>query len=67
MATRLYRWPTVYLELYVMNSCEVSDRVKVGDYEWTRRVAGKKWPSIFREYVDGVAEGVVDYVKKTRP
>ena len=67
MATRLYRCPTVYLEPYVMNSCEVFERVQAGDYEGTKRVAGKKRPSIFREYVEGVVEGVLDYVKKTRP
>ncbi|HEY5036565.1 MAG TPA: hypothetical protein VII74_05485 [Chthoniobacterales bacterium] len=67
MATRLYHCPTVYLEPYVMNSEEVFARVEAGDYEGTRRVAGKKRPSIFREYVDGVVEGMVAYFKKTRP
>ncbi|MGI8432984.1 MAG: hypothetical protein ACR2MW_11935, partial [Chthoniobacterales bacterium] len=51
MATRLYRCPTIYLEPYVMNSRAVFDRVQAGDYEGTKRVAGKKRPSIFREYV----------------
>jgi hypothetical protein len=67
MATRLYHCPTVYLEPYVMNSEEVFARVEAGDYEGTRRVAGKKRPSIFREYVDGVVDGMVAYFKKTRP
>ncbi len=67
MAMRLYHCPTIYLEPYVMNSREVFDRVEAGDYEGTRRVAGKKRPSIFREYVDGVVEGVLAYVKKERP
>lgn len=67
MATRLYRCPTVYLEPYVMNSRPVFVRIKAGDYEGTRKVAGKKQPSIYREYVDSVVEGVLAYFKKARP
>lgn len=67
MATRLYRCPTVYLEPYVMNSEEVFERVKAGDYEGLKLIAGKKRPSIFREYVDGVVEGLIAYFKDTRP
>jgi N-acetylmuramoyl-L-alanine amidase len=66
MATRLYRCPTVYLEPYVMNSHEVFARIQAGDYEGQRHVAGKDRPSIFREYVDGVVEGVTDWFKQTR-
>jgi hypothetical protein len=67
MATRLYRCPTVYLEPYVMNSEEVFERVKAGDYEGLKLIAGKKRQSIFREYVDGVVEGLMAYFKDTRP
>jgi N-acetylmuramoyl-L-alanine amidase len=67
MATRLYRCPTVYLEPYVMNSSEVFDRVQAGDYKGRRSVAGKNRASIFREYADAVAEGVLAYFKKVRP
>ncbi|MEO7165424.1 MAG: hypothetical protein ABI787_11350 [Spartobacteria bacterium] len=67
LATRLYRCPTVYLEPYVMNSRAVFVRVKAGDYEGTRSVAGKKLPSIYREYVEGVVKGVLAYFEKTRP
>ena len=66
MATRLYRCPTVYLEPYVMNSRAVFVRVKAGEYEGTRMVAGKTRPSIYREYVEGVVEGVLAYFKKVR-
>ncbi len=67
MATRLYSCPTVYLEPYVMNSEEVFARVEAGDYEGMREVAGKKQPSIFREYADSVAEGLRAYFQKARP
>lgn len=67
LATRLYRCPTVYLEPYVMNSREVFERVEAGDYGGIQRVAGKKRPNIFREYVEGVTAGVLAYFKKVRP
>ncbi len=67
MATRLYRCPTVYLEPYVMNSHEVFERVQAGDYEGTRKIGGVERPSIYREYVDGVVDGMLAYFKKTRP
>jgi hypothetical protein len=67
MATRLYRCPTVYLEPYVMNSRAVFVRVKAGDYEGTQKVAGKTQPSIYREYVESVVAGLLEYFKKARP
>jgi hypothetical protein len=66
MATRLYRCPTIYLEPYVMNSRVVFVRVKAGDYEGERLVAGRHKPSIYREYVDGVVDGLLTYFRKTK-
>jgi len=66
IATRLYRCPVVYLEPYVMNSNEVFWRVQEGDYEGFRNVNGTHRPSIFREYADGVVDGLVDYYREMR-
>lgn len=66
MATRLYHCPTLYVEPYVMNSKEVFARVEAGDYKGKRKVAGKLRPSIYREYVDGVSKGLLEYFKKNR-
>jgi hypothetical protein len=66
LATRLYRCPVVYCEPYVMNSKDVFARIQAGDYEGTRNVNGIERKSIFREYADSVAEGLVDYYSKTR-
>jgi hypothetical protein len=66
LATRLYRCPVVYCEPYVMNSKDVFARIEVGDYEGTRNVNGIERKSIFREYADSVAEGLVDYYSKAR-
>ena len=64
LATRLYRCPVVYCEPYVMNSKDVFARIQAGDYEGTRNVNGIERKSIFREYVDSVADGLVDYYSK---
>ncbi|MDQ2660136.1 MAG: hypothetical protein M3Y03_06920, partial [Verrucomicrobiota bacterium] len=66
IATRLYECPVVYFEPYVMNSNEVFWRVEEGDYEGIRNVNGTDRPSIFREYADGVVDGVVDYYRTAR-
>jgi N-acetylmuramoyl-L-alanine amidase-like protein len=63
MATRLYKFPTVYFEPYVMNSQEVFARIQAGDYEGMHNINGKEQPSIFREYADSVVEGLLEYYK----
>jgi hypothetical protein len=66
LATRLYRCPVVYCEPYVMNSKDAFARIQAGDYEGTRNVNGLERKSIFREYADSVADGLVEYYSKTR-
>jgi N-acetylmuramoyl-L-alanine amidase len=63
VATRLYQCPVVYFEPYVMNSNEVFTRVQVGDYDGTRPINGVERPSIYREYVDSVVDGLVEYYR----
>jgi N-acetylmuramoyl-L-alanine amidase len=58
LANRLYHCPVIYLEPYVMNNRDVFDRVQAGDYDGEKMVAGKKRPSLTREYAGGVAEGL---------
>ena len=66
LATRLFQCPVVYFEPYVMNSDEVFWRVEEGDYDGIRNVNGTDRPSIFREYADGVADGLTDYYRTKR-
>jgi hypothetical protein len=66
LATRLYRCPVVYCEPYVMNSKDAFARIQAGDYEGTRNVDGLERKSIFREYADSVADGLVEYYSKAR-
>ena len=66
LATRLYRCPVVYCEPYVMNSKDAFARIQAGDYEGTRNVNGSQRKSIFREYADSVADGLIEYYSNTR-
>jgi N-acetylmuramoyl-L-alanine amidase len=66
LATRLYRCPVVYCEPYVMNSNDVCARIQAGDYEGVRNVKGVERKSIFREYADSVADGLVGYYTAVR-
>ncbi len=51
LANRLYACPVVYCEPYVMNNATVAARIQAGDGEG----------SIFREYAQGVADGLRAY------
>jgi hypothetical protein len=66
VATRLYQCPVVYYEPYVMNSHEVFARIQAGDYEGTKLVNGVERPSIYREYVDSVVDGLIEYYTAAR-
>ena len=66
LATRLYRCPIVYCEPYVMNSKDGFARIQAGDYVGTRNINGVERISIFREYADSVADGLVEYYRKAR-
>ncbi len=66
LANRLYQSPVVYCEPYVMNSVEGFARLQAGDYDGLREIAGKRQPSIFREYADAVAEGLARYYRGAR-
>jgi N-acetylmuramoyl-L-alanine amidase len=66
LATRIYRCPVVYCEPYVMNSNDAFARIEAGDYEGTREINGTSRKSIFREYADGVTEGLANYYRPAR-
>jgi hypothetical protein len=49
-----------------MNNQEVFDRIQAGDYDGTREIHGAQRKSIFREYADGVANGLAEYYREAR-
>ncbi len=64
LANRLFTCPVVNIEPYVMNSRIVYARIQAGDYNGTRKFGGVMRRSIFREYADAVADGVIAYYSK---
>ncbi len=63
-ANRSFDCPVVYCEPYLFNGVDSHARIQVGDYEGLRYVNGMLRSSIFREYVTGVTEGLVNYYKQ---
>lgn len=61
LANRLFVCPTVYVEPYVMNSRSTFARIQAGDYDGTRNFGGAQRRSIYREYADAVADGILAY------
>ena len=49
-----------------MNSKDVFARIQTGDYDGLRNINGVERKSIFREYADSVADGLVEYYSKAR-
>lgn len=64
LANRIYQGPVVYLEVFASNSRDAYSRIQMGDYEGLRDFKGNPVPSLFKEYVDGVVEGLVDYYSR---
>jgi hypothetical protein len=58
-ANRVYDGPVVCTEPYFMNNKVVYQRLLAGDYQGQRVFNGKPYTSIFREYADCVAQGLV--------
>ncbi len=67
LANRLYFCPVVYVEPYVMNSKSVFARIQAGDYDGRRDFSGVQRKSIYREYADAVAAGLVAYYSRRQP
>jgi N-acetylmuramoyl-L-alanine amidase len=59
-ANREYDGPVVCTEPYFMNNHTVYQRLLAGDYDGERVFDGKSCKSIFREYADCVAQGLVN-------
>jgi hypothetical protein len=58
--------PVVVTEPYFMNERVTLLRLLAGDYKGVRLVAGKGRESIFREYADCIAAGLVDAYAEPR-
>jgi hypothetical protein len=61
IANRLYHGPVIYLEPYYQNNPTTYARLLTGDYDGEREFGGQRLRSIFREYADAVARGVIEF------
>jgi len=64
LANRLFTCPVVYVEPYVMNNKLVFDRIQAGDYDGRKEFGGAMRKSIYREYADGIVDGLLAYYSK---
>ncbi len=60
-ANRRFHGPVIFLEPYFMNNRTVYARIQAGDYEGEKEIEGGMYRSIFKEYADAVAAGVLAY------
>ncbi len=66
LANRLYSCPVMYLEPFVMNNLDVHRRLAKGYFVGRTLVGDKLHKSIYREYVEGVIDGLVAYYEANR-
>ena len=66
LANRIYPGPVIYLEPYYQNNSIVFERALRGDYDGLKKIDGKEYPSIYREYSNSVAEGILNYIISIR-
>lgn len=59
LANRLYPGTVVFIEGPYMNNRDIYPRMIAGDYEGVKTVNGKEQTSIFREFADAIARGVI--------
>lgn len=64
LANRLYNGPVVFVEGPFMNNRHIYQRLIEGDYEGEKVIEGKKVRSVYREYAEIVAAGVIDYYRQ---
>ena len=60
IANRLFSGPVVFVEGPYMNDRMTYGWIQAGEYEGTRLIGGKERQSIFQEYADRVAEGLIE-------
>lgn len=59
MANRMFDGPTVFIEGPYMNDPRVYPRLQAGDYEGLREIRGLPQRSVFREFAEIIAEGII--------
>jgi len=66
LANRIYPGPVVFVEGPYMNADDAYPRLEAGDYDGQRLIAGKMVRSIFAEYGEALANGLIAYAKQAK-
>jgi N-acetylmuramoyl-L-alanine amidase len=61
VANRIFPGPVLFVEGPYMNDRDTFYRIQAGDYEGVKEIRGKEYRSLFREFADAVAEGIIAY------
>ncbi len=64
LANRLFPGPTIFVEGPYMNDKDAYARLMAGDYDGEQEIGGQKVRSIYREYAESVAKGIIDYYRQ---
>ncbi|MEM6884437.1 MAG: hypothetical protein AAF571_05345 [Verrucomicrobiota bacterium] len=66
IANRLFPGPVIFAEGAYMNDYDTFYRIQAGDYEGLKKIRGKEYPSLFREFADAMAGGLIKHYRKKR-
>jgi len=66
IANRLFPGPVIFAEGAYMNDYDTFYRIQAGDYEGVKMIRGKEYPSLFREFADAMAEGLIKHYRQKR-
>ncbi len=61
IANRIFPGPVLFVEGPYMNDYDTFHRIQAGDYEGVKEIRGKEYRSLFREFAEAVAEGIIAY------
>ena len=60
LASRLFNGPVVFIEGPYMNNTHIYKRLLAGDYDGMKKIDGKMRRSLYREFAEIVAQGVME-------
>lgn len=66
IANRLFPGPVIFAEGAYMNDYDTFYRIQAGDYEGVRKIRGKEYPSLFREFANAMAGGLIKHFRQKR-
>ncbi len=66
IANRLFPGPVIFAEGPYMNDYDTFYRIQAGDYEGIQTIRGKEYPSLFREFANAMADGLISHYRTKR-